>query len=56
MKLSNTQLSFTGFNLRSALMLVLSCLGLCASLSATNLQGLDSTFKALTIANGDILG
>jgi len=37
-------------------MLALSCLGLCASLSATNLQGLDGAFKALTIANRDILG
>ena len=56
MKLSNTQLSFARFGLRPVLLLVLSCLGLCASLFGVNLQGLDGSFKALTSANGDILG
>jgi len=55
-KLSNTQLSFARFGLRPVLLLVLSCLGLCASLFGVNLQGLDGSFKALTSANGDILG
>lgn len=56
MKHSNIQPSFFGFDLRPALVLVLSVLGLCTSLLGANLQGLDGSFKALTIANGDILG
>lgn len=37
-------------------MLALSFLGLCTSLLGVSLQGLDGSFKALTLADGDILG
>ena len=56
MKIFNKQLLFNRFRLRLACLFMFCCLGLGLSSQGASIQGLGDYFKALTIANGDIIG